>query len=173
MRVGGTRDGEILSQRKIVSWPVLTRRVRAARRRGKKIVFTNGCFDLVHAGHVKVFEFCRRHGDVLIVGLNGDASVRRLKGSRRPILRFHDRAALLAGFASIDFIAMFAEDTPLKLIRMIRPDVLVKGGDWKASEIVGREHAGRVVRVPMVKGQSTTRIIETIVRRYGGAKKNR
>jgi rfaE bifunctional protein nucleotidyltransferase chain/domain len=135
-------------------------------RKGKTVVFTNGCFDLVHAGHLKVLEWAKRQGDLLIVGLNSDASVRRLKGPRRPILALADRAALLAALKPVDFVTWFSEETPHRLIRLLRPDVLVKGGDWSTGSIVGREFVKKVVRVPLMKGRSTSGIIDTIAARY-------
>jgi rfaE bifunctional protein nucleotidyltransferase chain/domain len=141
--------------------------VLASCRQGKTVVFTNGCFDLVHAGHLKVLEWAKRQGDILVVGLNSDASVRRLKGDRRPILPLVDRAALLAALKPVDFVTWFSEETPHRLIRLLRPDVLVKGGDWAADSIVGRECVKKVKRVPLMKGRSTSGIISTIVARYG------
>lgn len=138
-------------------------------RRGRTVVFTNGCFDLVHAGHLKVLEWAKKRGDILVVGLNSDASVRRLKGPRRPILPLADRAALLAALKPVDFVTWFSEDTPRSLIQRLRPDVLVKGGDWSPTTIVGREFVKKVVRVPLLKGRSTTGIIATIAQRYGRA----
>ncbi len=137
------------------------------RRKKKKIVFTNGCFDLIHVGHLKVLESCKKLGDVLILGLNSDDSVRRLKGPKRPILEEKDRAELLAGMEPVDYVVVFKEDTPEKLIRIVRPDILVKGGDWKAGEIVGSDVAKKTIVIPFVKGQSTTGIIERIASRYG------
>lgn len=130
-------------------------------------MFTNGCFDLIHSGHVKVLEECKKRGDVLVLGLNSDRSVRRIKGPKRPILGEKDRASLLAGFAAVDYLTFFKEDTPERLIRLVKPDVLVKGGDWKKAAIVGGRIAKKVVRVPLVKGISTTDIIKRIARRYG------
>jgi rfaE bifunctional protein nucleotidyltransferase chain/domain len=138
-------------------------------RRGKRVVFTNGCFDLVHAGHLRVLEWAKGQGDLLVVGLNSDASVRRLKGPRRPILPLADRAALVAALKPVDFVTWFSEDTPLRLIQRLRPDVLVKGGDWSSDSIVGREVVKSVVRVPLLKGRSTTGLIERIVGRYGSS----
>ncbi|MBL8023101.1 MAG: adenylyltransferase/cytidyltransferase family protein [Elusimicrobia bacterium] len=138
-------------------------------RRGKTVVFTNGCFDLVHAGHLKVLDWAKRQGDLLVVGLNADVSVRRIKGPLRPILPLKDRAALMAALRPVDFVTWFLEDTPLQLIRLLRPDILVKGGDWASGSIVGREFVQKVVRVPLMKGCSTTGIIQTIVQRYGSS----
>ncbi len=154
-------------KRKLLSWRELDRRLVQERRKKKKIVFTNGCFDLVHAGHLKVFSQCRKWGDVLVVGLNSDASVRRIKGPKRPILTQNERGALLAAMALIDYVVFFNEDTPEKLIRMVKPDVLAKGGDWKADSIKGREFAKKVVRIPLLKGRSTSGLIDLIVKRYG------
>jgi D-beta-D-heptose 7-phosphate kinase/D-beta-D-heptose 1-phosphate adenosyltransferase len=131
------------------------------------VVFTNGCFDILHAGHLAVFEKAKRLGDILVVGLNSDRSIRRLKGRGRPVVPQTDRARLLAGLGAVDYVTIFEEDTPEALIRAVRPDVLVKGGDWKADQIVGRKLAKKVVRVPLVRGRSTTGLIERILARYG------
>lgn len=143
---------------------------RKARRAGRKVVFTNGCFDLLHAGHVQYLEAARRQGDLLIVGINTDESVRRLKGKGRPIQPDRDRALLLAALAAVDAVVLFEEDTPAALIEALDPDVLAKGADWKASEIVGRDevlaHGGRVVRIPLRRGASTSTLIEKVVRTH-------
>ena len=128
----------------------------------KKIVFTNGCFDILHAGHVSILEFARRQGDELVVGLNSDASVRRLKGPSRPVNTQADRALVLAALESVSAVCIFTEDTPFNLIKRVFPDVLVKGGDYKPSEIVGREFAKKVVRFALLKGRSTTNIIKKV-----------
>lgn len=138
------------------------RLVERLRRQGKKIVFTNGCFDLLHPGHIKILEFARRQGDVLVLGLNSDQSIRRLKGPGRPVLPLAARAKVMAALKSVDVVVPFHEDTPIKLIAALKPDVLVKGADWPADQVAGREHAGRVARVPLVKGVSTTAIIKKI-----------
>ena len=132
------------------------------RKAGKKIVFTNGCFDILHAGHVSVLEFSRAKGDLLVVGLNSDASVKRLKGLCRPVNKQADRALVLAALQAVDAVCVFTEDTPYNLIKLVRPDVLVKGGDYKPSEIVGREFAKKVVRFALLKGRSTTNIIKKV-----------
>jgi D-beta-D-heptose 7-phosphate kinase/D-beta-D-heptose 1-phosphate adenosyltransferase len=144
--------------------------VRAAlaprRAAGARVVFTNGCFDLLHPGHVRYLEAARALGDVLVVGLNEDASVRRLKGAGRPILRLTERAEVLAGLAAVDYVVPFPEDTPLRVIEALTPDILVKGADWAADAIVGREvvveRGGRVERVDVVPGVSTTEIVRRI-----------
>ena len=151
----------------LYSWPALEKKLQSLRRRRKKIVFTNGCFDVLHAGHLKVLRQARKHGDFLVLGLNSDASARRLKGPKRPVVPERERAELLAALEPVDAVALFSEDTPARLIALVRPDVLVKGGDWKASQIVGREVAKKVVRVPLVRGRSTTDVIAKIVRAYG------
>ena len=145
---------------KIKSIRSLKKWVETQRSQGKKIVFTNGCFDILHAGHVSILEFSRSKGDVLVVGLNSDASVRRLKGPTRPINKQQDRALVLAALESVNYVCIFEEDTPYNLIKAVRPDVLVKGGDYKPTEIVGREFAGKVVRFALLKGRSTTGIIK-------------
>lgn len=128
----------------------------ALKRRGKKAVFTNGCFDLLHAGHITVLEKARSLGDFLFLGLNSDASVRRLKGPGRPFNKTADRARVLAALAAVDAVVVFGEDTPLRLISALRPDVLVKGGDYGKNSVIGREFSGRVALIPLLKGRSTT-----------------
>ncbi len=132
----------------------------AAARSGKRTVFTNGCFDLIHSGHVALLEKSRSLGEILIVGLNSDASIRRLKGPSRPLNRFQDRARVLAALSAVDMVVPFKEDTPYELLKALRPDILVKGADYSHQEIVGREFAGRTVRVSLVKGRSTTGLIK-------------
>ena len=143
-------------------------RLRAA---GKKIVFTNGCFDLMHAGHATYLQFARQQGDVLVVGLNTDASVRRYKGEKRPIVDEQNRARLMAALECVDYVTWFDEDEPKQLVAELQPDVLVKAADW-AHYVSGREiveaRGGKVVLAPMVDGLSTTKLIEKIVQAYGG-----
>lgn len=139
-------------------------RYRAKR---KRIVFTNGVYDLLHAGHVTLLESCKRFGDVLVVGLNTDASVKRLKGPKRPIVSQNDRALMVAGLEAVNFVTFFGEDTPYELIRKLKPDVLVKGGDYVTGEIVGRDLVKKVVRIPLVKGRSSTNLIAKLMRAYG------
>jgi rfaE bifunctional protein nucleotidyltransferase chain/domain len=134
--------------------------------KNKKIVFTNGCFDILHAGHISYLEKARSLGDVLVVGLNSDISVKRLKGKDRPIVSQKNRAKVLSALSCVDFIAIFDSVTPLKLIRSIKPDVLVKGGDWKVKDIVGAEfvqsYGGAVKSLPYIKGFSTRDLIRKI-----------
>jgi D-beta-D-heptose 7-phosphate kinase/D-beta-D-heptose 1-phosphate adenosyltransferase len=136
------------------------------RREGRRIVFTNGVFDLLHPGHVRYLRAAAALGDALIVGLNADESVRRNKGPERPITPEHERAEVLAALAVVEAVVLFNEDTPAEIIRAVRPDVLVKGADWPADQIVGRDtveaRGGRVVRVPVEEGYSTTTIVERI-----------
>ena len=137
----------------------------ALRRKGKKAVFTNGCFDLVHAGHITALEKARSLGDFLFLGLNSDASVRRLKGPARPLNKAADRARVLAAMAAVDAVVVFTQDTPLELIKALRPDVLVKGADYRAAAVVGAEFAGRVALVPLLKGRSTTALAARLAAR--------
>jgi len=134
---------------------------------GKRVVFTNGCFDVLHPGHVAYLNESKALGDVLVVGLNDDASIQRLKGTERPINPLADRACMLSALKSVDMVVAFAEDTPFNLITSLLPDVLVKGGDYKADDIVGaaevRAHGGEVVVVPFLDGYSSTRLIERMV----------
>ena len=152
--------------RKILSLPALIRRVRRLQSQGRRVVFTNGCFDLVHAGHVTVLERARRCGDALVVGVNSDRSVRALKGPGRPIVNQQDRTLLLAALACVDYVTIFSERTPQRVIERLRPNILVKGADWGAGNIVGRDtverYGGRGVRVPLLKGSSTSQLIERI-----------
>lgn len=140
------------------------------RLQGKTVVFTNGCFDLLHPGHLRYLEYCKTRGDILIVGLNSDISVRTLKGDQRPIMAEHDRAEVLAGLACVDYITIFSESTPAALIGKIRPDVLVKGSDWASKGVVGREfvenYGGKVELYELEKGYSTSNIIEKILQNY-------
>lgn len=142
------------------------------RRRGKKIVFTNGCFDILHAGHAQYLRRAAALGDLLFVGLNSDASVRRLKGAGRPVQKAADRAYLLASLSCVSYVAVFPEDTPLRLIRDVMPHVLVKGGDWKGREIVGadivRENGGTVRTIRFLPGRSTTSILARAKSGVGG-----
>jgi D-beta-D-heptose 7-phosphate kinase/D-beta-D-heptose 1-phosphate adenosyltransferase len=140
------------------------RRTAEARRRGRKVVFTNGCFDVFHAGHLACLEGAKRLGDLLVVGLNSDASVRRLKGDSRPVIDEENRARVLAGLACVDVVVIFDEPTPVELIALLEPDVLVKGGDYTVDQVAGADivkaKGGQVVILPLVPGLSTTAILE-------------
>ena len=140
-------------------------------RQGQRIVFTNGCFDLLHPGHIYTLTQAKSLGEVLVVGINSDASVKRLKGAQRPILSETERVLLLSALEVVDYVTIFNEDTPLELIRLLRPQVLVKGGDWSLEAVVGREiveaEGGRVVLIPYQVGFSTTDIIDRILAVYG------
>jgi D-beta-D-heptose 7-phosphate kinase/D-beta-D-heptose 1-phosphate adenosyltransferase len=143
--------------------------VRRLQASGKKVVFTNGCFDILHSGHVDLLVRARSLGDALVVAINTDASVRRMKGPNRPIIPQDERAELLAGLDVVDFVCTFDEDTPLEAILSVRPDVLVKGADWTAN-IVGQTEVeswgGTVVALPLIEGRSTTGIVERVLARY-------
>lgn len=153
--------GQVVSQNELI--------LRAAERKrnGERVVFTNGCFDLLHPGHARCLEQARALGDLLVVAINSDASVRQLKGDSRPLMPQAERAEVLAALAAVDYVVVFDAPTPRELIQELRPDALVKGGDWGPDEIVGREEVeaagGRVVSVPLEPGYSTTGILEKIL----------
>ncbi|MDD5491761.1 MAG: D-glycero-beta-D-manno-heptose 1-phosphate adenylyltransferase [bacterium] len=156
---------------KIVNRKKLAGLLANIKKRGQKIVFTNGCFDLLHAGHVRYLNKAKQYGDVLVVAINTDASVQRLKGKNRPLVPQQERAEVLGGLAAIDYITFFNEETPETIISELKPQILVKGADYKVKDIVGnsfmKKNNGRVVRIPLAKGQSTSNIINDIVRKYG------
>jgi D-beta-D-heptose 7-phosphate kinase/D-beta-D-heptose 1-phosphate adenosyltransferase len=141
------------------------------RNAGRRIVFTNGCFDIVHLGHVKYFQFARDQGDLLVVGVNTDASIRRLKGEKRPVVNENDRIGVLEELESIDYLVRFDDDTPIRLIEAIKPDVLVKGADYRKEQVVGwdivERHGGRVALAPLIDGRSTSNVIRRILDAYG------
>ena len=153
----------------IASLQAIANEVRKLQAAGKKSVFTNGCFDILHPGHVDLLRRARALGNVLVVAINSDASVARMKGSNRPIIPEQERAELLDGMEMVDFVCAFDEDTPLEAILQIRPDILVKGADWTAN-IVGQAEVeswgGKVVALPLVEGHSTTGIVERVIARY-------
>lgn len=155
-------------ENKCLALASLQKKVRALQRQGKKIVFTNGCFDLLHVGHVRYLTAARALGDCLVVAINSDASVRRLKGPARPIVPHQERREVLAALGCVDYVVLFNANTPQQVIDTLVPDILVKGGDWALEEIVGREtveqHGGKVVRVKIVPGASTTGMIERILK---------
>ncbi len=136
----------------------------------KKVVFTNGCFDLIHSGHVDYLTRAKKLGDILIVGINSDSSVRRIKGEKRPITPEKERSIIISNLKPVDFVTLFEEDTPAELIKELKPDVLVKGSDWQINEIVGRdvvEKSGGIVKtINFVTDQSTSKIIDSILKRY-------
>ena len=139
-------------------------RFASEKRNGRRVVFTNGCFDLMHPGHIRILEEARALGDALIVGLNSDASVRSLKGAGRPLIPESERAEILAALECVDAVVIFNEPTPREIISRLLPDILVKGGDWAGDQIIGREEVeaagGRVVSIPVVPGYSTTNILQ-------------
>ena len=137
---------------------------------GKKVVFTNGCFDLLHYGHVKYLQEAKRKGDILVVAINSDASLKRIKGNKRPIVNEKDRLRIVAGLESVDYVVLFKEETPFKTIRLLKPDILVKGADWDRNDIVGSNYVlsygGRVSTIELVKDRSTTSLIKKIAREF-------
>ncbi len=160
-----------MSTHKIEAIDTLAVTVGDLKARGKRVVFTNGCFDLLHPGHIELFRVARQYGDVLIVAINSDQSIRRLKGPGRPIFDQLERAEVLIAIETVDLVCIFDADTPLDTILRIQPDVLVKGSDWADTGIVGKEEVeawgGKVVAVPLIDGQSSTRVVDRIVSRFG------
>ncbi|HQU44988.1 MAG TPA: D-glycero-beta-D-manno-heptose 1-phosphate adenylyltransferase, partial [Pirellulales bacterium] len=150
---------------KVLDWACAKKLVQAAQQHGKRVVFTNGCFDLLHAGHLSCLERSRQLGDVLVVGLNSDSSVKANKGPTRPVISHDHRAALLAGLACVDAVVIFDEERPEQLVRHLAPDILVKGDDYTAAQIAGADfvigRGGKVVTLPLVPGLSTTRLLES------------
>jgi D-beta-D-heptose 7-phosphate kinase/D-beta-D-heptose 1-phosphate adenosyltransferase len=144
--------------------------IERLKRGGRKIIFTNGCFDILHAGHTRYLREAKKLGDVLILALNSDHSVRSIKGEKRPIVPEAERAEVVASLASVDYVTVFDELTPLALIEFLRPDVIVKGGDWGEKDIVGAEAVGkwggRVAIMPEIEGASTTNVIEKVLQVY-------
>ena len=136
------------------------------RKQGKRIAFTNGCFDLLHYGHIKYLQDAKRSADILVLGLNSDVSVNKIKGKNRPLNKQDDRARVLSALSCADYVCIFSQPTPLKLIELVRPDILIKGGDWKIDKIVGadfvKSYGGKVKVIPYLKGYSTTGLIKKI-----------
>ena len=155
---------------KIQTVPDLTLLLAVLRATGKRVVFTNGCFDILHTGHARYLAKARSFGDLLVVAVNSDASVRGIKGDKRPINSEGERMEVLAALAAVDFVTLFNEPDPYRIIAELQPDVLVKGGDWPVEKIIGRDlveaRGGRVINVPYVEGASTTGIIEKILKIY-------
>lgn len=153
--------------KKTVSLKKLLQELAILKKKKKKIVFTNGCFDIVHAGHVRYLKKAKSLGDCLVIGLNSDSSVKAIKGERRPIVPENERAEVLGALSFVDYVVKFSDPTPLKLIEAIRPDILAKGADWAAKDIAGsdivRKNGGKIRRITLVKGRSTTNIIKRIL----------
>ncbi|HUT86037.1 MAG TPA: D-glycero-beta-D-manno-heptose 1-phosphate adenylyltransferase [Elusimicrobiales bacterium] len=147
---------------KIITLAKATAWRNTQKRLGKKVVFTNGCFDVIHSGHVTLLEKARKLGDFLVIGLNSDTSVKSIKGKDRPINKQSDRALVLAAMSAVDIVVIFNEDTPYNLLKKLQPDILVKGADYKTNQVIGREFAKKVVTVPLVKGKSTSKTISIL-----------
>jgi rfaE bifunctional protein nucleotidyltransferase chain/domain len=157
---------------RVLTWHEAIVRLEREKRNGRRVVFTNGCFDLLHPGHIETLEKARSQGDLLIVGVNSDRSVREMKGAGRPIVPEQERAEVLAALECVDSVVVFDQPTPREVVSALAPDVLVKGGDWASDRIIGREEVeaagGRVVRAPVVTGYSTSAMVEKI-QNLGGA----
>ena len=155
---------------KLKSLEITKNEIKALQQQGKKIVFTNGCFDILHAGHVDIFQQARNLGDALVVAVNSDISIKKIKGEKRPIVPQEQRMQVLAALEAIDYVVIFDEENPFKIIKEIQPDILVKGGDWPVETIVGREivekKGGKVLSIPLMEGISTTNIIEEVKKRF-------
>lgn len=157
-----------MESRKIIEFNKIKKEISELRKKSKKIVFTNGCFDILHAGHVGYLNEAKALGDILVVGMNSDKSIRRLKGESRPVINEKDRAYILANLKPVDYVVIFDEDTPYMLIKEIIPDILVKGGDYEGKNVVGSDivesAGGRVALIDFIYGKSTSNIINTIKR---------
>jgi rfaE bifunctional protein nucleotidyltransferase chain/domain len=167
-RIGTVRATPLVrAASKVKSLAGVVRMVRKAQAAGRRVVFTNGCFDLLHRGHIRYLERARSLGDALVVAINSDLSVRALKGPGRPVVPAEQRAEVLAALAAVDYVVIFAELDPARVIRAVRPDVLVKGGDWPVSQIVGADtvqsRGGRVLSLPYVEGASTSALIGRVL----------
>jgi len=151
----------------LITLKKLLSKLKSLRKR-KKVVFTNGCFDIIHAGHVRYLKKAKALGGILVVGLNSDSSIKKIKGETRPIVKQKDRAEVLSALTSVDYVVIFNDPTPIKLIEAIKPDVLVKGADWKRGSIVGEEilktYKGKIARIKLAKGRSTTDIVGKILK---------
>ncbi len=157
-----------MSRPKIKNLKELKNIINRLKYRGKKIVFTNGCFDILHYGHIKYLEDAKKKGDILVVGVNSDSSIKRIKGAARPIVNQRDRLRIIAALESVDYVVLFKENTPLKIIKLLRPDVLVKGADWKKKDIVGSNfvlsYGGKICTINLIRGRSTTNLIKKIAK---------
>ena len=155
---------------KILNRKILKDKLEALRKEGKKIAFTNGCFDILHVGHVRYLKEAKKTADILVLALNSDASVRSIKGLKRPLVSEEERAEVLAALEYIDFVTIFHELTPLELICYLKPDILIKGGDWPEDKVVGRDEikkwGGHITIIPEVAGKSTTNIVDKIISVY-------
>lgn len=162
----------LMLRKKIKTLSQMKAIVARLKRQGKRVVFTNGCFDILHVGHVRYLRRAKNQGDVLVLGLNTDRSVKAIKGEKRPVVPEKERAEIMAALEFVDYVVLFDEPDPLRLIEALKPNVLVKGADWPKSRIVGREIVekigGRVVRVPLIAGASSTGVIEKIIKAYCG-----
>ncbi|HNZ29293.1 MAG TPA: D-glycero-beta-D-manno-heptose 1-phosphate adenylyltransferase [Candidatus Goldiibacteriota bacterium] len=150
----------------------LKKAVSSLKKAGKKVVFTNGCYDLLHVGHIRLLQSARKKGDILIVAINSDASVRRIKGDKRPLVNQKERAETLAALECIDIVTVFNEDDPFNIIKDIMPDILVKGGDWPLDKIIGSDivikNGGKVMNIKYQAGKSTTNLVGRVVKAYCG-----
>ena len=157
-------------ERKIKTISQLKKIIRSLKSKGKTIVFTNGCFDILHYGHVRYLEEAKKKGDILVVAVNSDSSARKLKGEKRPIVRLKERMRLVSALESVDFVTFFSQLTPIKLIETLKPDLLVKGGDWENSKIVGKKfvesYRGKVLTISCVSGLSSSNLIKKIVQKF-------
>lgn len=160
----------MLKKEKIKNLNTLQKIISRLKNKGKKVVFTNGCFDLLHYGHVKYLEEAKKKGDILVVGVNSDISVRKIKGNKRPIVNEKDRISLIAALESVDYAVLFQEKTPLRLIKTLKPNILIKGADWNKNNIVGSDfvlgYGGKVYTTNLIKGRSTTNLIKKIVKAF-------
>ena len=160
----------LLIKEKIKSPSALKKIILKLKKQNKKVAFTNGCFDILHYGHVVYLQKAKGLADVLVVAVNSDRSLRRIKGKGRPILNLNNRLALVAALEAVDFVTSFSQDTPYKIIKLIKPDILIKGGDWDRRRIVGKDivesYGGRVMALPYIKGQSTSKIIKRIGKNF-------
>lgn len=161
----------LLNSTKIKSPQILKKILSRLKKQGKKIVFTNGCFDILHLGHITLLEKAKSLGDYLVVALNSDSSVHRLKGKNRPLIPCRERTKVIAALSAVDYVTTFSQPTPARLIKKLKPDILVKGGDYHPSQIVGKEDienwGGKVVVIPLLKGYSTTELVKKICQGYG------
>lgn len=156
--------------KKILNRKTLKEKLDTLKKQGKKIAFTNGCFDILHVGHVRYLKEAKKTADILVLALNSDSSVRQIKGEKRPLVPQEERAEIIAALEFIDFVTIFDEETPLELIKLLKPDVLIKGGDWPEDKVVGREEirrwGGKLTLIPEIIGKSTTNIVEKIRKAY-------